>query len=447
MYQTAGNPQLWGSAYRKTPSAVLFSDRCRIVDPAGHPVARMRMVAGTQPMGGMNWAEIPAVVTLLHPDANGGQREVRLRSPLAGCQVLPPDQWPALFSALPGGAATVLCTDPGSGEETVRRMPLMFGLPRLRMSWCDDGEEPILLEAEEILYRQGGVEMAAEELREGRVEVTLRAKELRASLEVWHIPGCGKEAPLVRELGKRRARWADGKTTAASPPDPTTGLTPQTVRATRTGRRGERAEFLVWQPVRRREVLLSDRLMRSDDTAGTLYLSILNALRMRIRVFDESGYWEWLGEMEIDNHRKLTQPRPDTSAVGRGGITLCNARADLSPEPGKARKYGDLTMLPDPGGVALDYPRIEAEKSRNPFGPRPKGLDARAALKACLDDNLLSTWFASVRELKGEVAGLLAEILLAETEDYRRGKRTIVRRILWENEQELTDLEKSGLSI
>lgn len=447
LYQTAGDPQLWGSGYRRRPSVVVFSDRCRVTDPAAHPVSAKSVLVDYQPRGQLYWAEIPAFVTLRYPLPDGEEREVRLRSPLAGCRVVVRQQFPDLFNLLPGGEIAVFTSDPETGEETFRTMPLMFGLPRLCLSWSEEGKEPSLLEAEETLYRQHGAETAPEDLREGIVEVTVLARGLRADRQVWYMPDAGKEQPLERRPDRRCALWADGRKVAASDPDASSGLMPATLTATRHSRWHDRAEFGIWQPVLRREVFIGGKLRLADDSADPLYVAALNAMDMKIRIFDARGYYEWIGAREMDAHRKLIHPQSDTSPLNRGNVFLYNSRADLKPDPAEAKKYGSLTMLPDPEGTATDYPEIMAEKPKGMFGPAPKGLDAREALKACISDNLYSYWFRSLRDLKGDVLPLLKEVLGAFGPEYILKKKPIIRRILWENNLTPSDLVKYGIKI
>lgn len=440
IYQTATNPQQWGTNYRRRPSVVVFSDRCVVTDPENHPVAAKRMLVDYQPREQVNWAEIPSYVVLKYLEGDH-EREVRLVSPLAGCKVLFTRQYPDLISYLPGGGITVKMTDSETREETERRMPLLFGNVNngIMLSWNDDTKNPVVVEPEDIRYRQNGMETNVSELREGIIEITAYARGMEAKAEAWYIPDRNCDVPLVRDLDKRIVRWCDGKKFQAGKPDEITGLLAPTITTERGSVFHDKAIIDVYQPVHRREVLLHGNLKKVDESDGPLNLALLNLADIAVRIFDETGFHEWIGIQNLSHFRCLVVPQSNIAKADCGNIVIHNSQANVS-QDGKGKKFGLLTLIPDPEGEMIEYPSVKQEKPRGPFGPKLKDISAREALEYAIGYNLYSFYFNPIRVLKGNVIPIIDEILATKDEDFLNSHSHSIKRILWENNKTVKDL-------
>lgn len=440
IYQTATNPQQWGTNYRRRPSVVIFSDRCVVTDPENHPVATKRTLVDYQPREQVNWAEIPSYVVLKYHEGDH-EREVRLVSPLAGCKVLFTRQYTDLISYLPGGGISVRKVDSETREETERQMPLLFGNADngIMLSWNDDAKSPVVVEPEDVLYRQNGMETIASDLREGIVEVTAYARGMEAKAEAWYIPLKGQNVPLIRDLDKQIVRWCDGKKFQAGLPDETTGLLAPTISTERGSVFHDKAVIDVYQPVRRREVLLHGGLKKVDESDGPLNLALLNLADIAVRIFDATGFHEWLGIQNLNQFRSLVVPQSNIVKADRGNIVIHNSQANVS-QNGKGKKFGIVTMIPDIEGEMLEYPAVKQEKPKGPFEPKLKDISASEALEYAIEYNLYSFYFNSIRVLKGDVIPIIDEILAIKDEDFLKSHSHAIKRILWENNKKVKDL-------
>lgn len=444
IYQTASNPRQWGSNHRRRPTVVIFSDNCTVTDPQNHPVASKRMLVDYQPNGSVNWAEIPAYVILRYPEGDD-EREVRLVSPLAGCKVVVP-LFTNLISYQPGGLITVTRTDAETGEEIERLMPLLFGLKGLQLSWKEDKRDPELIEPTHVLLRQNGMEVNPDEACEGVVEVTVFARGMSASTEVWYMPDNGSAAPLVRDLDKQRIVWADGRKEKAVAVNHEKQA-PATVHYTRSSKYHDKAHFDVYLPVRLHEVYMRNALIQSVSSTETLELALLNLMEINVRIFDEDGFAEWRGTDHMEPLRRLAINQPNYVELRRGNIRVHNILANKKPDMSAVSKYGNISMQTDRGRNLLEYPQVLADKPKGPFGGKSKGITATEALKAAIEDNLYSFMFQSVRDLKGEIMPTLSDLLKNKDTEYLKEHAPVIKRILWENGKTVKDLVKIGIKL
>ena len=402
------------------------------------------MLVDYQPNGSVNWAEIPAYVILRYLEGDD-EREVRLVSPLAGCKVVVP-LFTSLISYQPGGLITVTRTDAETGEEIERQIPLLFGLNGLQLSWKEDKRDPELIEPTHVLLRQNGMEVNQDEASEGVVEVTVFARGMSASTEVWYLPDNGKTAPLERDLDKQRIVWADGRKEKAVAVNPEKQAQ-ATVHYTRSSKYHDKAHFDVYLPVRLREVYLRNALIQSVSSAETLELALLNLMEINVRIFDEDGFAEWRGADHMEPLRRLAINQPNYVELRRGNIRVHNILANKKPDMNAVSKYGNLSMQTDRGRTLLEYPQVLADKLKGPFGGKSKGITATEALKAAIEDNLYSFMFQSVRDLKGEIMPTLGDLLKDKDTEYLKEHAPVIKRILWENGKTMKDLVKIGIKL
>ena len=312
IYRTAKNAQVWSSNRRRMSSAVVFNDKCRITYPNGHPVAGKMLLVDNYPTRHVNWADIPVYVKLAYSTKSGDEREEKLISPLADCQLRVERLFPALIEYLPGGYITVRSKDSHTGEVEEDQIQLAFGLNDIYITWLENGKNPIATKAESITAKQNGIEKNIDQLKKGIVELTGYANGMQASARVWYIPDDGNPAPGRRDIKKQRVIWGK-KVFPATPTDTRDELLP-TIEVTDSDKFGNEAVISVFQPVERTEIWLGNSLSDIIPTDTTVYVSLLSLPKVTIRRFDKEGYRSWVGAEHLNEFKGLRIPSTDIQA-------------------------------------------------------------------------------------------------------------------------------------
>lgn len=450
LYKTSKVANRWSSLRRRSDSAVLFSSQCTIVDPEGHPVEAKSVVMNCQPVSKVLWADIPVYVEI-KDEVTG--KTAKLTNPMAGCRLVVGRSFPDLIRYLPGGKIAVM-----DGIED-RKVPFAFGLDDIKMVW-QDGDNEIVKNAEELnfTYRQNGRIHGKDDLRQGLVDVTASFESSMSAMQtVWYMPANGRRVPGIRDLDNHCIKWgtANNPLTYSASDMHDDDEMPETITIEYTSKGGAKAFFDVYQPVRRKEIILGNKMVACASDNKHLYLGLLNLDKIHVRIFDDSGFHVWVGKDHVDDFGSLHIISPALAETNVDNLFVINFEEKAIEDP-RSLNIGGGRYEIDPDATLWEPPKYWLKSSRNiedrfdedPFGDddddetsQSSAVNAAEALEACIEKNLYSFAISELfRAPSHMISSLMEEVANRRGIDFMRENDGRVTRILREKNMTLNDL-------